>query len=211
MRMAELARDSGCTVATIKYYLREGLLMPGVATSVTQANYDNTHLERLRLIRVLREVGDIPVSRIREVLAAIEDTTRPLHDVLATADHALGPVPTDTSAEHAAARQDMVDHVLARGWDVDPAAVAFDVLAGALVALRTLGTRCGADIFDTYADMAFDIAKFELDSIDPSRGPSDTVTQVIVGTVVYEQALLSLRRLAEEHHCNRRFRDVATT
>ena len=149
------------------------------------------------------------MSRIREVLAAIDDT-RPVRDVIATAHHALGSLPTDDWAEQAAARQDLVDHVLARGWDVDPAAVAFDVLAGALVALRTLGTDCGTDVFDAYADVAYDIAEFELDAIDPSRGPSEIVTQVVVGTVVFEQALLSLRRLAEEHHCNGRFGDAAT-
>jgi len=205
MRMAELARESGCTVATIKYYLREGLLSPGETTSATQASYGDAQVERLRLIRVLREVGDVPVSRIGEVLAAIDDTGRPLHDVIGTAHHALGPVPTDESAEHAATRQEVVDHILGRGWDVDPMAPAFDVLAGALAALRRLGVEGDVKCFDPYASVAFDIAEAELASIDPSRGPSDTVTQVIIGTVVQEQALLALRRLAEEHHSNKRF------
>jgi len=49
------------STATIKYYLREGLLRPGEAVGATQASYDEGHVERLRLIRVLREVGDIPV------------------------------------------------------------------------------------------------------------------------------------------------------
>ena len=205
MRMADLATESGCTVSTIKYYLREGLLPSGESRSATQADYGDAHLERLRVIRVLREVGDMPVSRIGEVLAAIDDSTRPIREVIATAHHALGPERSDTSAEHAIARQEMVDHVLARGWNVDSAARSFDVLAGALVALRGLGTNLGIDVFDTYADVAFDIAEVELASIDPSHGPSSTVTQVIVGTVVYEQALMALRRLAEEHHSNRRF------
>lgn len=205
MRMAELAAVSGCSVATVKYYLREGLLPPGEGTAATQARYDDSHVERLRLIRVLREVGDVPVSRIAEVLAAIDDTRRPLADVIGTAHHALGPLATDDSAAHRQARREVVDHVLSRGWEVDAEAPAFDVLAGALAALRRLGREAGPESFDPYADAAFAIAEVELASIDPSSGPSDTVTQVIVGTVVYEQALIALRRLAEEHHSNRRF------
>ena len=37
MRISALAQATGLPVATVKYYLREGLLHPGVATSATQA------------------------------------------------------------------------------------------------------------------------------------------------------------------------------
>jgi DNA-binding transcriptional MerR regulator len=207
MRMAELSHTSGCTVATIKYYLRQGLLMPGQGTAVTQATYERRHLDRLRLIRVLREVGDIPVARVGEVLAAIDDTQRPLVDVLRAAHHALGPAPVDEGPGHAEARREVVGYVVSRGWDVDPRAPSFDVLAGALTALRRLGYPCSPEVFSDYADAAFALAGAELDGgfIDPSGGPAATVAQVVVGTVVYEQALSALRRLAEEHHSNRRF------
>ncbi len=39
MLMAELSRRSGVPVATVKYYLREGLLPSGVTTSATRAEY----------------------------------------------------------------------------------------------------------------------------------------------------------------------------
>jgi DNA-binding transcriptional MerR regulator len=57
MLMAELSRSSGVPVATIKYYLREGLLPPGAATSATRAEYDEAHLRRLRLTRALEDPG----------------------------------------------------------------------------------------------------------------------------------------------------------
>jgi DNA-binding transcriptional MerR regulator len=205
MRMAELARTSGCTIATIKFYLREGLLPAGEITGATQADYGESHVERLRLIRVLREVGDIPVSRIGEVLAAIDDTDRPLAEVLSTAHHALGPEPTDESDDHVAARREMVAFVARLGWNVDPAAPSFDVLATALLALRQLGRECGPDTFGPYAADMFALAEVELATIDPSQGPADTVTQIIVGTIVNEEAMVALRRLAEEHHSNVRF------
>ena len=37
MRISALAAAAGLPVATVKYYLREGLLQSGVATSATQA------------------------------------------------------------------------------------------------------------------------------------------------------------------------------
>ena len=43
MRISALASTTGLSVATVKFYLREGLLHPGVATSATQASYDDTH------------------------------------------------------------------------------------------------------------------------------------------------------------------------
>jgi len=53
MRISALATAAGLPLATVKYYLREGLLHPGVASSATQASYDEAHVRRLRLIRAL--------------------------------------------------------------------------------------------------------------------------------------------------------------
>lgn len=51
MKVSELAAQSGVALATIKYYLREGLLMPGEPTSATGARYGEQHVRRLALIR----------------------------------------------------------------------------------------------------------------------------------------------------------------
>ncbi len=51
MRISELVARSGVPLATVKYYLREGLLMPGETTSATQARYDEQHVRRLALVR----------------------------------------------------------------------------------------------------------------------------------------------------------------
>ncbi|MCE5290009.1 MAG: MerR family transcriptional regulator, partial [Nocardiaceae bacterium] len=59
MWMAELAARSGLSVATIKYYLREGLLHPGEAVGQTRTRYDDSHVRRLRLIRALTDVANL--------------------------------------------------------------------------------------------------------------------------------------------------------
>jgi AcrR family transcriptional regulator len=51
MRMGELARRSGLGSQTIHYYLRRGYLHPPLIKDGNQAFYDETHLERLRLLK----------------------------------------------------------------------------------------------------------------------------------------------------------------
>ena len=73
MRISELSRESGVPVATIKFYLRERLLPDGVLTSATQAQYDETHVARLGLVRALIGAGGLSIAAARSRDQAIED------------------------------------------------------------------------------------------------------------------------------------------
>lgn len=57
MRMSELSTRAGVSVATVKFYLREGLLAPGESINAREASYSERHVERLRLIRGLVHVS----------------------------------------------------------------------------------------------------------------------------------------------------------
>src|SRR3989304_3773386 len=93
MRISELSRHAGVSVPTIKYYIREGLLPPGAKAAPNQAQYADEHLQRLKLIRVLREVGGLRVDAIKTVLAALEQ--RPGLEVVGMVHSALSlPAPT---------------------------------------------------------------------------------------------------------------------
>jgi DNA-binding transcriptional MerR regulator/tetratricopeptide (TPR) repeat protein len=70
MRMAELAARSGVPRETIHFYLREGLLPRPRKAGQTVAYYDEGHLERLRLVRRLREEKYLPIAVIRRLLAS---------------------------------------------------------------------------------------------------------------------------------------------
>lgn len=77
LRIGELAERAGVSVATIKYYIREGLLPPPpIKTGRTMGYYDQPYLERLLLVRRLREEHLLPVRAIRSLLANRGD--RPL-------------------------------------------------------------------------------------------------------------------------------------
>jgi DNA-binding transcriptional MerR regulator len=209
MRLSELSRASNVSPATIKFYLREGLLLPGKPTgSPRLADYDQSHLHRLRLIRTLTEVGGLPLGAVRSILAAIEDPGLGMHDVLGAAHSTLviNAKSAAPSTEAHAARSEIDEYLAGLGWHVPAVqAPARDALAAALVALRELGWRCDAAAFTPYAQLADRLAERELDSI-PTDAPRDqTVEAVIVGTVVFETALVALRRLAQAHHSARRF------
>jgi DNA-binding transcriptional MerR regulator len=72
MRLAELSRRSGVARSTLKFYLREGLLPPGDPVGRNQARYGERHVERLALIRALREVARLPLEVIARVAAELD-------------------------------------------------------------------------------------------------------------------------------------------
>jgi DNA-binding transcriptional MerR regulator len=63
----DLARATGTTVRTIRFYEEEGLLKPSMVTDGGRRRYSDGDLERLRLITDLREVG-LSICEIRSIL-----------------------------------------------------------------------------------------------------------------------------------------------
>jgi DNA-binding transcriptional MerR regulator len=71
LKMSELSERSGVSAATIKHYLREGLLDADhevVRTSRNMAYYPPSFVERIQLIKRLQEERFMPLRVIREVL-----------------------------------------------------------------------------------------------------------------------------------------------
>lgn len=66
MRIGELAERSGVTVRTIHYYIEQGLL-PTPPRRGKYGEFDDSYVERLRLIRQLKAQG-MPLSAIRRRL-----------------------------------------------------------------------------------------------------------------------------------------------
>ena len=63
----DLARATGNTVRTIRFYEEEGLLKPSVVSDGGHRRYTEDDLERLRLISDLRELG-LSLCEIRSIL-----------------------------------------------------------------------------------------------------------------------------------------------
>ncbi len=206
MQISELSDRSGLTIQTIKFYIREGLLPKGSTVSATRAEYDGRHLERLRLINALREVGDLPVAAIQQIIAAVEDDRVSLHDLFATTRHAIGPhVAAPHDPHWRAAREDVDALVRELGWTVGPDAPARDLLAHTFTALRRLGFPITLTDLRPYVNAATEVAEHEIGRVGEGGPRSRTVHTLLVSTVLYEQVLTALHRLAQEDASARRF------
>jgi DNA-binding transcriptional MerR regulator len=68
LKISELAEEAGVPVATVRHYLREGLLPEGEKTSRNMAYYPPELVERIRLIKQLQEERFMPLRVIGELL-----------------------------------------------------------------------------------------------------------------------------------------------
>ena len=200
MRISELAQASDVPVATIKFYLREGLLPEGRRTAATQAQYDDSHLTRLRLIRALLGPGGLSIARARDVLGHIDHPPIGTHNLLGLAHQAVTP-PAPPEADLSEV------HTLLHGWgwqvqpkDCDTQAL----LAAALAAVEQSGLQFPPGLLDRYAEAMLDLAEREVAGV-PTSSAAEAVSYVILGTVLLEPVLLALRRLAQAEASARRF------
>ena len=205
MRVSELSRRADVTVPTIKYYLREGLLAAGEKSGANQADYDDGHLTRLRLIRSLLEVGGLSVASARAVLAALDDEGLAVGYVFEVASHALPvTVPPPASAITPGVRR--VDEVIAaRGWHVSRENAGRAIAARVLDDYAALGRADLAANVDAYAEAAELVARADLDAVAAATTRAAMTETVVVGTVLGDALFVGLRRAAHEDAAMRRF------
>lgn len=197
MRVSELSAATGVPVATIKYYLREGLVPPGESTAPNQARYEDRHVSRVRLIRALRDVAGLSIEQIGHVLETVDDPARNLHDVLGASQAAFAP---DTGPAEAEALHEIDDLLTGLGWTIRPTAPDRTTLANALTTLRQLGHDVNAEVFLPYAEAVEPIAAREVAGLADLPSREDAVEYAVVGSVVFDAVLSAVRRLAHEHH-----------
>jgi DNA-binding transcriptional MerR regulator len=209
VKVSELSRRSGVSLPTIKYYLREGVLQAGVAMGSNQADYDDGHVRRLRLVRALIEVGGLSIAQVLLTLAAVDDTAMTIHDAFGVAQDGVSPASRGAAAkpdaDQVAALREVARWLRVRRWKVRPDAMARLELADTLVAMDHVGWGGSATAFDALADHVFAVAATEIELLDQDGDRSHLMEQSIMGTVLFEQAYCSIRRLALEHHSRLRF------
>ncbi|WP_438855477.1 MerR family transcriptional regulator [Agromyces sp. M3QZ16-3] len=196
MRISALADASGVAVATIKFYLREGLLHPGVATSATQATYDASHVRRLALIRALTGPVGLSVHQARAILTLVDD---PGGDLYATLGRAVGALPPPTEAPPAG---DPDPYPRARaalealGQVYDPRFPAVAQLETALAAAEDAGLPISPERLLAYGSAVRELAAYDLERMPEE--PRAAVEYTVLGTALYEPVILALRRLAHQ-------------
>lgn len=199
MRIGELSQETGVPVATIKYYLREGLLPPGELTSPNQARYDESHVHRVRLVRALVEIGGLSIAATREVVTLMHADGRTPLESLGKVHFALQRGGSGDSPAVAA----LLDR---RGWRVRETNPARAALADVLTRFERLGHPDVFGLLDVYADAAETMAAAEITALADRPGV-DSMAETVVAMNVLGTALLSaLRGLAQESAANDRFK-----
>lgn len=95
-------------------------------------------------------------------------------------------------------------HLRRWGWQVRDESPALILLAQALDALAAAGIDTSDGLLDRYARAAADIAERDVAEV-PAGSAAEAVRFVVLGTLLLEPVLLSLRRLAHEDASRRRF------
>ncbi|WP_457253400.1 MerR family transcriptional regulator [Pedococcus sp. P5_B7] len=192
MRMSELSERSGTTVATLKYYLREGLVPAGESLGATRADYSEAHLQRVRLVRALIDAG-VSVAQSRRVVQTLDSPPTSRHDLLGKAQYALPATHPDIAVS-----AEVTELVAGLGWRVSPDSPALRSLTGAIAAARSAGVPLEPDSLTGYARATEGVAAVDVAAV-PRDDLAAALHRVVAGTVLVDPVLAALRRLAQEH------------
>lgn len=201
MIISDLADRSGTPAATIKFYVREGLLPAGERVGGNRTEYTEAHEHRLRLIRAMLEVGKLSIGSIGQVLAALDRPDAPIADTFEVAQRALARRAASDVSEPSARALDRIDALIDRaGW----AAGCHDnvgrgIAAQAVDAFANAGYELPDSYLDGYADAAVRVATADLTAVGSLADPSDMAELMVVGTVLGDTLSLGLRRIAQAH------------
>jgi DNA-binding transcriptional MerR regulator len=211
MRLSELSERSGVSTATIKYYLREQLLPQGRRITATQAEYDDSHLRRLRLVRAMIQIGKVPVAAAREVLAAVDDESLGHTIRLGAALWALPhPPEADPEAATTVRAREQTEALLAElGWDrareIGDLSPTYRALVTTLAHLQELGYEITTGQLAPYARQMEAVAEHDHDVLESLPPGVERVETAVAAAVLHEPVLLNLRRLAQQELAARRY------
>lgn len=118
LKISELAERAEVPVATVRHYLREGLLPEPVKTSRNMAYYPPEFVERIRLIKQLQEERFMPLRVIRELLESADGDVGRLRNLADTGDmlvaRVLAPEADRTPEAEVLARYEIPERALRR-------------------------------------------------------------------------------------------------
>lgn len=122
LKISELAERAGVPVATVRHYLREGLLPEPVRKSRNMAYYPPEFVERIGLIKQLQEERYMPLRVIRDLLEREDAEPQRLRAMVELEDRilerALAGERERVPADEVRARYDIPEDVLERLADV---------------------------------------------------------------------------------------------
>jgi DNA-binding transcriptional MerR regulator len=201
VRISELSRTTGVSVASIKYYIREGILAPGEVDGPNRSTYGDAHAARLRLVRGLVEGAGVSIAGVKQITDAL-DGGMPLNDAFGVAQAAV-PLAGASSTEEPS--EEAVERVLAVVAGIGRSHPAIPIAARALDTFAVVGDPLSERWLARYAEAAAIVARADFDELEERSDPADQARIAAVGTALGDVVFQSLRRIAQATEGERRF------
>lgn len=202
--ISQVAKLTGVPVATIKFYLRERLLPQPNLSAPGRGYYNSTHVKRLELLRILREVGDLSVADLKELSAALGKKV-PTFEIVAMVVDRLNRPRGDRKRRGAGvqrAQSEVTEFLAQHGIKVRPTSAALRELAVSLSTLREVSAPdMRATVFEPYLEHATRLAEteFAAHASNVLGDPENVTRNAVIGTVTWERVFSALRRIIHEH------------
>lgn len=207
MQLKELSERTGVSAASIKFYLREGLLPAGESVHATRARYAPEHVSRLQLIQALRAVVGLNIEQIRTLVKLADDGAPRLELLAAVQRTVLGL--DQVSTGHGDVRARAGDAVVRlRNWP-DAPSDARDALDAHVSRMESLGVPVTTELLDAYSKALDAIADRDISATTTPEDTNELILTAAVGMHLHGQLVLKLLALAQASHAIRRYRKDA--
>lgn len=206
MKLRDLAERSGVSTATIKYYIRLGVLPAGEKKNATTSVYAETHLHRLALITWIRRELDLPMTAISALTEAIDDGSISNLELMGisqnlsvmastttgeSVDGNAGPPRQGSDQDFVAEVHGALSHL---GWP-DISGSAVERVATALDDLTGAGYEVGEAFVMRHARALAEIARENTFPITDGLSRDEICLAVIRGVTLHNRLLLAMSAL----------------
>ncbi|UNK70573.1 MerR family transcriptional regulator [Microbacterium sp. H1-D42] len=197
MKLSELADQSATSTTTLKHWIRVGILPPGELKNTTTAIYDQRHVDRAKLILVLRDVYEASTTAIRALTDLIDTEGTTTLDVMnACQTFALG-TPEDLASDPSYVEFSERTHELMRrrDWRGYPGA-AERGLTHALAQAAEVGLDYDVETLMEYADALEPMAGRNVAALGPTGSPDEVARRMLLAVNARARQLVAVSSLA---------------
>jgi DNA-binding transcriptional MerR regulator len=206
LQLKELSERTGVPPASIKFYLREGLLPAGQAITATRARYSPQHASRLELVQALRRVVGLNIAQIRKLLKLADDGV-PRLELLAAVQRTVLRL-DEVGTEHGDIRTPAGDAVVRlRNWP-DAPSDARNALNAHVALMDSLNIPVTTELLDAYSKALDSIADLDIAATTAPDDVNRLIMTAAVGMHMHSQLVLKLLAFAQASHAIRRYEDA---
>ncbi|MDQ0614289.1 DNA-binding transcriptional MerR regulator [Microbacterium sp. W4I4] len=196
MKLRQLAGESGVSTTTLKHWIRVGIMPSGRLRNRTTADYEQRHLDRARLILVLRDVYRASVAEIRSLTDVIDAEDVSVLEVMNACQAFALEVPSEPDGADVAEYQERAFELMRRrDWRGYPGAAVHGLVA-ALAQAAEVGLDYEVDELMEYADALEPLAGRNVAALGPMGSPDEVARRMLLAVNARARQLVAVSSLA---------------